>query len=183
MDHERRQGSHDDTPQEALIDDSDGAVDDGQAGSLRTRPAAEDTQGSAAQHGNLDDTTERQPRHSQGGSSHDPVSPMSVAPVGIHLPLKQDDPGPKETKFLRYQHEVSQYLHKIERFLVDTWWPELLGLIFSACCLIVIAILLWEYGGGDLPHISGGLTLNVIISILAAGSKSSLMFSVAATMS
>ncbi len=64
----------------------------------------------------------------------------------------------------------------------NTWWLETLGLAFSAACLMTISAFLLQYDGRQIPQVIGGITLNTVISILAAGSKSALMFSVAGTM-
>ena len=69
-------------------------------------------------------------------------------------------------------------------WLIDTWWPEAIALLFSACCLVAIVSLLLPYALRHQPapeHVSG-LTLSALTSILAAASKSSLVFSVTATM-
>ncbi len=74
-------------------------------------------------------------------------------------------------------------LTHLQSFLIDTWWPEALGLAFSSACLIAIAGLLASYQGHKIPDYHNGLTLNAIISTLAVASKSALIFAVAATLS
>ena len=72
-------------------------------------------------------------------------------------------------------------LIEVSGFLIDTWWPEALALAFSSGCLVAIAGLLFSYHGHKIPELANGLTLNAIISTLAVGSKSALIFAVAAT--
>lgn len=78
---------------------------------------------------------------------------------------------------------LSQSSRRLHAFLTDTWWPEMLALAFSSCCLLAIIGLLIHYDNKEIPDFPSGLTLNTIISILGVGSKSALMFAVAATMS
>lgn len=76
-------------------------------------------------------------------------------------------------------------LQRFQDCLVDTWWPEAFSLIVSTSCLIAIVGLLLPYflSHRPVPNSSGGLTLNTLLSILATASKSSLVFSVAGTIS
>ncbi|KAJ9613390.1 hypothetical protein H2200_003332 [Cladophialophora chaetospira] len=64
----------------------------------------------------------------------------------------------------------------------DTWWPEAVALGFSAACLVAIVVSLLQYDGKEIPQLASGITLNTMISILTAGSKSALIFAVTATM-
>lgn len=70
----------------------------------------------------------------------------------------------------------------VRRFL-NTWLAEILALTFSASCLVAIIIVLKVYERKSIPQIPFGLTLNAIISILATGSKSSLLLAVAGAIS
>ena len=72
---------------------------------------------------------------------------------------------------------------KVNRILLDTWLPEIFALLFSLACLVAIVAVLAIYHDKPLHHLPKGLTLNAIISVLAAGAKSSLMFTVGGTMS
>lgn len=69
------------------------------------------------------------------------------------------------------------------RLLLNNWLGEILGIIFSLACFIALAIILYTYNGQRLPRMKYGLTLNAIVSILATGSKASLMFVVASAIS
>ena len=64
----------------------------------------------------------------------------------------------------------------------DTWWPETLALAFSSICLVAIAVLLRCFDHKRIPQLGSGLTLNTIVAILAAASKSSLIYAVAGAM-
>lgn len=64
----------------------------------------------------------------------------------------------------------------------DTWWPEVLALSFSSICLVAAAILLECFDHKRIPQYPSGLTLNTIIAILAAATKSSLIYALAAAM-
>lgn len=66
-----------------------------------------------------------------------------------------------------------------ERPLLNTWLAEILALGFSAACLTVTIVVLRVYESKSIPQIPFGLTLNAVISILATGSKSSLLLAVA----
>ena len=72
---------------------------------------------------------------------------------------------------------------RLRDFLTDTWWSEALALAFSSCCIKTISGLLLKYDGHKTSDFPSGLTLNAIISVLAVGSRSTLIFAVAATMS
>lgn len=86
-----------------------------------------------------------------------------------------------------YQRSATLFrpvLSRCQSCLIDTWWPETIGLVFSISCVIAIAGLLLPYSLNrrQVPEFLDGLTLNTLLSILAATSKSSLIFSVTATM-
>ncbi|OAP61930.1 hypothetical protein AYL99_04133 [Fonsecaea erecta] len=87
------------------------------------------------------------------------------------------------TKFRRWKSTLKLYLSYGRAVLTDTWWPELLALTFSFSCLVEITITLNYFSGYPLSRLPWGLTLNTILSGLAAASKSSLIFAVAGTMS
>lgn len=70
-----------------------------------------------------------------------------------------------------------------ERPLLNTWLAEILAITFSVCCLVAIILVLRVYESKAIPQIPFGLTLNAIISILASGSKSSLLLAVAGAIS
>lgn len=70
-----------------------------------------------------------------------------------------------------------------KRPFLNTWLAEILALAFSAACLTAIVVVLKVYERKAIPKIPFGLTLNAIISILATGSKSSLLLAVAGAIS
>lgn len=78
---------------------------------------------------------------------------------------------------------AQRWRHFWERPLLNTWLAEILALTFSAACLIAIIVVLRVYDSKTIPEIPFGLTLNAIVSILAAGSKSSLLLAVAGAIS
>ncbi|KAJ5766581.1 uncharacterized protein N7511_004197 [Penicillium nucicola] len=63
--------------------------------------------------------------------------------------------------------------------LEDTWILECFALGFSFASFIAVIIILKAYDQKPSPHLSYGLTLNTIISLLATSSRSSLLFVVA----
>jgi hypothetical protein len=84
----------------------------------------------------------------------------------------------------RYQWLSNTLPSAFYQWLTDTWWPEALGLLLSASCLTAIGGLLLPYtfSHRQVPEFSRSLTLNTLVSILAAAAKSALLFSVASTM-
>lgn len=58
----------------------------------------------------------------------------------------------------------------------DPWFWENLSVIFSLLCLTAIFVILAVYNNSPSPRLPHGLTLNAIVSILATGSKASLIF-------
>ncbi|KAJ9617241.1 hypothetical protein H2200_000962 [Cladophialophora chaetospira] len=67
--------------------------------------------------------------------------------------------------------------------LYDSWYGEVAAIIFSLACFCAIAIVLRVYDRKPIPSLPRGVTLNAIISVLATGSKSALLFSVASNIS
>lgn len=63
--------------------------------------------------------------------------------------------------------------------ILDTWFYEILAIVFSLACFVSILGVLVAYNQRPAPSLSYGLTLNAIISILATASKSSLIFAIA----
>ncbi|PLB49033.1 hypothetical protein P170DRAFT_357764 [Aspergillus steynii IBT 23096] len=59
--------------------------------------------------------------------------------------------------------------------LMDTWIWEITAMIFSTLCFVAIVAVLGAYDQKASPSFPKGLTLNTIVSILATGSKSSLL--------
>ncbi|CAG8390446.1 unnamed protein product [Penicillium salamii] len=63
------------------------------------------------------------------------------------------------------------------RFLcLDTWIPEIIATLFSIACFIGICGILLAYNQKSRPELYYGLSLNAIISVLATGCRSSLIF-------
>lgn len=58
---------------------------------------------------------------------------------------------------------------------LDTWFWELVSVIFSVLCFIATTCLLIIYDKKPSPSLPQGLTLNTIVSVLAIASKSSLL--------
>ncbi|KAL2800378.1 hypothetical protein BJX66DRAFT_332517 [Aspergillus keveii] len=63
--------------------------------------------------------------------------------------------------------------------IVDTWFYKVLAMMFSLMCFTGIVASLMVYDNNPAPGFFYGLTLNGIISLLAAASKSSLIFVIA----
>lgn len=58
----------------------------------------------------------------------------------------------------------------------DSWFWEILSVIFSTLCFTATITTLAFYNGKSEPNMPKGITLNAIVSILASGTKSSLIF-------
>ena len=67
------------------------------------------------------------------------------------------------------------------RLVNDSWFLEAAAIVFSALCLIAIAVVLRIYDSKTRPELPYGMTLNAIVSVLATASKSSLLCTVAGT--
>ncbi|KAL9109281.1 MAG: hypothetical protein Q9227_006036 [Pyrenula ochraceoflavens] len=76
----------------------------------------------------------------------------------------------------------SAILAQFNRFILDTWGWELLGLALSISCQISIGIILYHYDGRLNPSWLHGLTLNSIVSTLVAIAKTSLLSAMASAM-
>jgi hypothetical protein len=59
---------------------------------------------------------------------------------------------------------------------LDTWFLEGASVAFSVACLVSIYGILLAYNGKQRPSIIYNISLNTIVSILATGCKSSLVF-------
>ncbi|CAG8424896.1 unnamed protein product [Penicillium salamii] len=66
---------------------------------------------------------------------------------------------------------------------LDTWTLEVLAAVFSVSCFVAICAILGGYDGKARPDLRYGLSLNAIISVLATGCKSSLMFAIGEALS
>lgn len=77
----------------------------------------------------------------------------------------------------RKEKEPSQW----SVLLLDTWLWEILAVSFSILCFLVVICLLRAYEQKALPSFPHDLTLNTIISILSAASKSSMIYAVTAS--
>ncbi|CAG8144339.1 unnamed protein product [Penicillium salamii] len=66
---------------------------------------------------------------------------------------------------------------------LDTWTLEVLAAVFSVSCFVAICAILGGYDGKARPDLHFGLSLNAIISVLATGCKSSLMFTIGEALS
>lgn len=81
----------------------------------------------------------------------------------------------EETKFRKHENWNARCL--------DTWLLEIVAGIFSVACFIAICAILIAYNGKTRPELWYGLSLNAIISVLATGCKSSLLFTVGEALS
>ncbi|KAE8349942.1 hypothetical protein BDV28DRAFT_151407 [Aspergillus coremiiformis] len=59
---------------------------------------------------------------------------------------------------------------------LDTWFWEVFSVVFSVLCFITIFVILLVYNQRPSPMLPHGLTLNTIVSVLATGTKSSMIF-------
>jgi hypothetical protein len=83
--------------------------------------------------------------------------------------LRSSSSSPKPTK-------QQQLPSRWQLTSLDTWSWEFLSLGLSILCFVAIFILLLVYNGKASPQFPHGLTLNAIVSVLATGTKSSLIF-------
>ena len=97
------------------------------------------------------------------------------------LPPVKSPAIPSRPRF--WQDLISPWLFYGRAVLLDSWWPEVAALTVSFAFLVETTIILRYYNGNPVSRLPLGLTLNTMLALLAAGSKSSLIFSVAATMS
>lgn len=65
----------------------------------------------------------------------------------------------------------------------DTWWPETIAICFSMLCSVAIGVTLMVFKDSPVPHLPQSLTLNAMISVLATGSKSAMLFVVGSCLS
>lgn len=61
-------------------------------------------------------------------------------------------------------------------FCLDTWYWEILSVIFSLLFTVAIVATLGYYNGRSEPSLPKGVTLNAMVSVLATGTKSYLIF-------
>lgn len=68
-----------------------------------------------------------------------------------------------------------------DRLWFDTWYVEIGFLAISIVCLAAIGIVLSIFDGRDVPILPSGLTMNAIIAVLSAASKSALVLVIASS--
>lgn len=113
-------------------------------------------------------------RNAHGGHAlHPPLSlpnnnPPRPAPIPPKAPPKQANTTVK-----------SRY----ERVFTDWWLWEILAVLLSLSTFSALIIVLIVYNGRAVPQLPWGISLNTVVSILATISKTSLMFSITATLS
>ena len=83
------------------------------------------------------------------------------------------------TSHQKYQNERRPSRWNI--VLLDTWLWEGLAMSFSILCFLAIVSLLRGYDQKTSPTFTQGITLNSIISVLSAASKSSMIYAVTAS--
>ncbi|KIW57775.1 hypothetical protein PV05_02335 [Exophiala xenobiotica] len=69
-----------------------------------------------------------------------------------------------------------------ERTFSDSWIPEIGAIVFSILCLVAIVVTLAVFNNKPRPQLVKYITFNTIISILATGTRSSLIYVTAATL-
>lgn len=70
-----------------------------------------------------------------------------------------------------------------DRLFTDWWLWEILAVVLSLGTFSALVIILIVYNGRNVAQIPQGISLNAIVSILSTISKSSLIFSISATLS
>ncbi|CAG8213515.1 unnamed protein product [Penicillium salamii] len=117
---------------------------------------------------------ERLPRLSiSSHSDHQATSQSSSSPGPLSL-----DQIPSRSPYSSNPPTLSpSELQESDRSLTsDTWIYEGVAMVFSVLCFIATITVLRVYEHKARPNLAYGITLNAIISILATGSKSSLLF-------
>lgn len=90
------------------------------------------------------------------------------------LPLSNEHSVPDS----RTDEKSFSRIHRWFTRYADSWWPEMLSIIFSLTATTAISVILMAFNGSIAPHIFMGLTLNAIISILATASRAALLFAI-----
>lgn len=107
---------------------------------------------------------------------------LNKIPWGTSVPIKQDEGCTTSLPLSPLQSPSStsncrpSKTRNCSSFRSSPWFWEILSLMFSFACFIAIVVTLLVYNNKLSPNLPQGLTLNAIISILAAGSKASLVF-------
>ncbi|KAJ9606320.1 hypothetical protein H2200_009281 [Cladophialophora chaetospira] len=116
------------------------------------------------------------PNTAAATTSHDPVpSTAGNRPNGANTNV---------TTSTNLEHDGAQS-HRASFFawckgiFSDSWVPEIAAVIFSILCLIAIVITLAVFDKKARPQLTHHITFNTIISILATGTRSSLMYTTA----
>ena len=116
--------------------------------------------------------------HETGNETEEAISPMDAEMNNTHQEAQSESiPGSdtSEQEKGNPPRKASYWNH----LCLDTWWSEILAIIFSLACFIAIVAVLSSFDGKQSPQLAYGLTLNTIVSILATACKSSLLFLVA----
>jgi cellulose synthase/poly-beta-1,6-N-acetylglucosamine synthase-like glycosyltransferase len=94
------------------------------------------------------------------------------------------EPPDNQHQFQRYHgHGVLHHAKTYDDIWSNTWLWEILSIIFSSLCFVLTLVLLKVFDQKPLPQFAYGITLNAIISILTAFSKSALLVAVAGAIS
>lgn len=96
------------------------------------------------------------------------IRPPRPAPIPPKAPPKQ-----------AYTTLKSRY----ERVFTDWWLWEILAVLLSLSTFSALVIVLIVYDGRAVPQLARSISLNTLISMLATLSKTSLIFSISATLS
>ncbi|KAJ5334043.1 uncharacterized protein N7506_007826 [Penicillium brevicompactum] len=99
-----------------------------------------------------------------------------VIPLNSHDGSESND---HDSTPLRHKEEPTDFEKPPRRSIwMDSWLLESIALAFSVACFIAIFVVLYVHDGKLRPEFGHGINLNTIISILATGCKSALVFAV-----
>ncbi|KAL2785432.1 hypothetical protein BJX66DRAFT_343071 [Aspergillus keveii] len=96
-------------------------------------------------------------------------------PQSQHSATKLDE-DTDSTLGQQRQTSNKQYSSEWNHMVLDTWFPEVIAVIFSGACFFAIIVILRSYEGEPVPALSIGLSLNAILSILSTASRTALIF-------
>ena len=133
-------------------------------------------------------------RETQGGRTSNHLSSLATTQPGHSIRLPRPAPippcpapiPPRPAPILpkapsKQAHSTLKSRYK--KVFTDWWLWEVLAVLFSLGTFTVLVTILIVYDGHSIAHLPQRLSLNAIISILSTISRTSLMFSITATLS
>ena len=126
-------------------------------------------------------------RDTQGGHALNHLSNLATTQPGHSIRPPRPTPIPPRPAPI-HPKAPSKQVHstlksRYERAFTDWWLWEVLAVLFSLGTFSALVTILIVYDGHSIAHLPQRLSLNAIISILSTISRTTLMFSVSATLS